>query len=90
MIKIKKIFNVFFREKPALMLVGLLRKQGETYASSLAKSVDCTYSHVVKVLQDMQKAGLVTFEKKGRLKVLVLTKKGIEVATLIDKVITTL
>ncbi len=85
--KSKKIFTVFFREKPAMMLVNLLRKQGEIYASSLAKTVDCTYSHVVKVLQDMQKAGLVTFEKKGRLKVLVLTKKGVDVATSVDKVI---
>ncbi len=86
MVKTKKIFNVFFREKPALMLIHLLRKNGEVYASSLAKQVDCTYSHVVKVLQDMQSAGLVTFEKRGRLKVLILTKKGLEIATLIDRV----
>lgn len=90
MIKPKKIFNVFFREKPALMLIHLLRKNGEVYASSLAKQVDCTYSHVVKVLQDMQTAGLVTFEKKGRLKVLILTKKGVEVSTLVDKIVSTL
>lgn len=88
--KQKKIFNVFFREKPAMMLIHLLTKNGEMYASSLAKSVDCTYSHVVKVLQDMQRAGLVTFEKRGRLKVLILTKKGVEVASLIDKVSRTL
>lgn len=88
--KPKKIFNVFFRAKPALMIVHLLQKSGDVYASSLAKHVDCTYSHVVKVLQDMQQAGLVTFEKRGRLKVLILTKKGVEVGTLIDKVITTL
>ena len=86
MVKTKKIFNVFFREKPALMLIHLRRKSGEVYASSLAKQVDCTYSHVVKVLQDMQQAGLVTFEKRGRLKVLILTKKGMEIASLIDKV----
>ena len=90
MARVKKIFNVFFREKPALMLIHLLNKNNDVYASSLAKAVDCTYSHVVKVLQDMQHAGLVTFEKRGRLKVLILTKKGIEVATLIDKVATTL
>ena len=90
MVKTKKIFNVFFREKPALMLIHLLTKNGELYASSLAKAVDCTYSHVVKVLQDMQRAGLITFEKKGRLKVLMLTKKGIEVATLIEKVMNSL
>jgi len=90
MVKPKKIFNVFFREKPALMLIELLRRNNDMYASSLAKTVDCTYSHVVKVLQDMQRAGLVTFEKRGRLKVLILTKKGIDVATLMDNVVSTL
>jgi predicted transcriptional regulator len=83
--KQKKIFNVFFREKPAMMLVTLLNKSNSIYASNLAKVVDCTYSHVVKILQEMQKAGLVTFEKRGRLKVLTLTKKGVEVASYIDK-----
>jgi len=89
-LKQKKIFNVFFREKPTLMIINLLRKNNDMYASSLAKVVDCTYSHVVKVLQEMQKAGLVTFEKRGRLKVLVLTKKGTEVANLMDKLVSTL
>jgi len=86
-LKGKKIFNVFFREKPAMMLVTLLNKNGANsiYASNLAKVVDCTYSHVVKILQEMQKAGLVAFEKQGRLKVLTLTKKGQEVASYIDK-----
>jgi len=84
--KPKKIFNVFFREKPAMMLVTLLNKNNNIYASNLAKVVDCTYSHVVKILQEMQKAGLVTFEKQGRLKVLTLTKKGQEVASYINKV----
>ncbi|MBI2141405.1 winged helix DNA-binding protein [Candidatus Woesearchaeota archaeon] len=56
------------------------------YASSLAKQIDCTYSHVVKILQQMQKAGLVNFEKQGRLKLLTLTKSGSEVADHIDNV----
>ena len=81
----KKIFNVFFREKPAMMLVTLLTKNNNIYASNLAKVVDCTYSHVVKILQEMEKAGLVEFKKQGRLKVLSLTKKGIEAAGYIDK-----
>ena len=84
--KPKKIFNVFFREKPAMMLVTLLNKSSNIYASNLAKVVDCTYSHVVKILQEMQRAGLVAFEKQGRLKVLTLTKKGQEVATYINKI----
>jgi len=80
-----KIFNVFFREKPAMMLINLRNAKGEIYASSLAKSIDCTYSHVVKILQAMQKDGLISFDKQGRLKILTLTKKGQEVADNLDK-----
>jgi predicted transcriptional regulator len=82
---------VFFREKPASMLIEMRRNsKKEIYASNLAKSVDCTYSHVVKILQQMQKAGLVNFDKQGRLKLLSLTKKGEEVANSIDKIMTLL
>jgi predicted transcriptional regulator len=84
--KTKKIFDVFFREKPAMMLVNLLHANGEVYASNLAKSVDCTYSHVVKILQEMQKAGIVNFDKQGRLKLLTLTKKGTDIAERIDQI----
>ena len=86
----KEIFNVFFREKPAMMLVELKNAKSEVYASSIAKTVDCTYSHVVKILQEMQKAGLVNFEKQGRLKLLTLTKTGQEVADKIDGIRTIL
>jgi DNA-binding MarR family transcriptional regulator len=84
--KQKKIFSVFFREKPAMMLLSLHNAKSEIYASSLAKEVDCTYSHVVKILQQMEKAGLVSFNKTGRLKLLTLTKKGSEIAESMDKV----
>jgi len=84
--KEKKIFTVIFREKPALMLVTLKNTKTPIYASSLAKIIDCTYSHVVKILQEMQKADLVKFEKQGRLKLLTLTKKGSEIGDNIDKV----
>lgn len=82
----KEIFNVFFREKPAMMLLGLKNDKTGVYASSLAKQIDCTYSHVVKILQHMQKAGLVNFEKQGRLKLLTLTKNGSEIADHIESI----
>ena len=82
----KKIFNVFFREKPSMMLINLKNSKGSIYASSLAKSIDCTYSHVVKILQEMEKAGLINFDKQGRLKLLTLTKTGSEIAEHIDNI----
>jgi len=86
----KAIFSVFFREKPAMMLVHLKNSNGSVYASSVAKKIDCTYSHVVKILQEMEKEGLINFEKTGRLKLLSLTKKGEQVAEKIDSIRMTL
>jgi len=82
----EQIFKVFFRAKPTLMLVRLLNSENEMYASSLAKQIDCTYSHVVKILQEMERHELVDFNKQGRLKLLTLTKKGQEVAEHMDKI----
>jgi len=84
LVKKEEIFDVFFREKPAMMLVNLRNAKNAIYASTLAKQVDCTYSHVVKILQRMEKSGLITFEKQGRLKLLTLTRKGSDLAEHID------
>ncbi len=86
MMKNKAIFNVFFREKPAMMLVQLKNAKASIYASSLAKSIDCTYSHVVKILQQMEKSQLINFDKQGRLKLLSLTDKGEEIANKIEQI----
>ena len=86
----KVIFDVFFREKPAMMLVELKNADTNVYASVLAKQIDCTYSHVVKILQEMQKADLINFKKEGRLKLLELTKKGREIAGNIESIRTML
>jgi len=82
----KQIFEVFFREKPAMMLVELKNANSQVYASVLAKQIDCTYSHVVKILQEMQKADLINFKKEGRLKLLELTQKGRDIAQNIESI----
>ena len=82
----KDNFDIFFRRKPALMLVSLKRKVRLRYGSVLAKEVDCTYSHAVKILQTLEKLGLVVFEKKGRIKLIQLTKRGKEVADAIENI----
>ena len=86
----KPIFDVFFREKPAMMLVELKNADSDVYASVLAKQIDCTYSHVVKILQEMQKADLINFKKEGRLKLLELTRKGEDIASHIQSIKTKL
>ncbi|MEK6934945.1 MAG: winged helix DNA-binding protein [Nanoarchaeota archaeon] len=82
----KDIFEVFFRRKPAMILVALRRGGKNRYGSVLAKEVDCTYSHAVKILQEMEKSKLVSFEKQGRIKTIKLTDNGNKVAENIEKI----
>ena len=82
----KDIFEVFFRKKPAMILVALRRGNKYRYGSILAKEVDCTYSHTVKILQEMERASLVSFEKQGRIKTIQLTDKGTKVAEHIGRI----
>ena len=84
--KTKDNFDIFFRRKPAMMLVALKRIARVRYGSVLAKEVDCTYSHAVKILQSLERLGLVVFEKKGRIKLIRLTKKGHEIAENIENI----
>lgn len=82
----KDNFDLFFRRKPALMLVALKKNTRMRYGSVLAKEIDCTYSHAVKILQTLEALKLVDFEKRGRIKVIKLTKKGQDVADAIENI----
>ena len=82
----KDNFDIFFRRKPALLLVALKKMARARYGSILAKEVDCTYSHAVKILQSLEELGLVNFEKQGRIKLIKLTKRGHEVADSIENI----
>lgn len=82
----KKIFHVFFREKPTMLLLTIANSKKAIYASSVAKLIDCTYSHVVKILQEMEENELIKFERQGRLKLLALTKKGQDIAEHMNKI----
>ena len=82
----KDNFDIFFRRKPALMLIALKKISRARYGSILAKEVDCTYSHAVKILQTLEVLGLVVFEKQGRIKLIKLTKKGQEIADNIENI----
>ncbi|MDD5133278.1 MAG: winged helix DNA-binding protein [Candidatus Nanoarchaeia archaeon] len=84
--KKREIFEVFFRRKPAMILIALRKGGKNRYGSVLAKEVDCTYSHAVKILQEMEKSRLVNFEKQGRIKTIKLTDNGNKVAESIEKI----
>lgn len=78
--KNEKLYSAIFREKPVELLIKMLNTKNKIYASVIAKEINCTYSHVVKLLKILEKENLIKFEKQGRLKYLTLTEKGEKLA----------
>ena len=72
--------KLFLHEKPVRALVTLSDTKRTWYAHLLSKEIDCSYAHLVKVLDQFEESGLVDFHKEGRVKLLSLTKKGEELA----------
>ena len=68
--------GVFLRAKPANALIALATDEKEWYASSLAKEIDCTFPHIIKLLSRFEELGLVSFRPEGRKKLVFLTTKG--------------
>ena len=85
-----EMIKLFLRVKPAYVLVKLESSSKEEYASVIAKQVDCTYSHTVRILQLFAKKGLVDFQRKGRIKAVVLSKEGRKMARTLKKLISQL
>jgi len=83
----KELHYFFLRQKPVMLLVNLAKENKLRYASVLAKEVDCTYSHTVKIINMLKDSGLVEFNKKGRLKTIALTNTGKELAANFSKTI---
>ncbi|HEC91387.1 MAG TPA: hypothetical protein ENI51_00075, partial [Candidatus Atribacteria bacterium] len=55
--------QLFLRKKPVHLLISLKNSKKTSYVSLLAKAIDCTYSHTVKLLSEFKKFGLVDFKK---------------------------
>lgn len=77
--------RLFLRLKPVKIMVSL--KRGPKYATQISKDIDCTYSHVVKLLDELKGLGLVGFKKQGRIKIIELTEDGQDLAHAIEGVI---
>lgn len=72
--------ELFLRQKPAKILLGLKTAKNSVYATILSKEANCTYSHTIKILNILKSFGIVKFEKKGRIKMVTLTQDGWDIA----------
>ncbi len=79
--------QLFLRKKPVRLLISLKNSKKTSYVSLLAKAIDCTYSHTVKLLSEFKKFGLVDFKKEGRIKYVTLTERGRDLAESLENVL---
>lgn len=75
-----RLKEMILREKPTLIILGIKNAREKKYASVLAKEANCTYSHTIKILQELNDLGIVESKKDGRTKYIQLTPKGEDVA----------
>lgn len=76
----------FLREKPAMALLAI-RELDPAYVSAVAKAVDSNVPHTLKVLAEMEAAGLIRSEPQGRIRRLNLTDRGVRAAAAISGLI---
>ena len=76
----EELLKIFLKEKPAKTLILLRDKSKRWYVSALAKLVDTTYPHMVKLINRLEEAGIVKTKKEGRTRYVTLTEKGEELA----------
>lgn len=74
-----EIMELFLHRKPVGIVISLMDSDGK-YASILSKENDCTYTHTLKILTNLQNYGIVEFKKEGRIKGVKLTSAGEDIA----------
>jgi len=78
--------NLFLRKKPVKLIISL-NAEKKKYVTVVAKEIDCTYSHVVKLLDLLKKLNIVNYEKEGRVKFVGLTEEGKEIAKIFESLL---
>jgi len=78
--------SLFLRKKPVKLIVSL-NAEKKKYVTVVAKEIDCTYSHVVKLLDLLKKLNIVNYEKEGRVKFVSLTDEGKEIAKIFESLL---
>jgi DNA-binding MarR family transcriptional regulator len=74
------IGTLLLKDKQVKILYALTNKGREWHLTDLAKETNVTYVHISKFIKRCEELGIVDSERHGRVKRLVLTEKGAEVA----------
>ena len=77
---------LFLRKKPAMALLAI-RDLDPAYASAVAKRIDSTVPHTLKIIAEMEGQELVTSKLEGRIRRIELTEHGQAAAAAVSNLI---
>jgi predicted transcriptional regulator len=78
--------TIILKDKQARIIMSLRVPGQDWYLSSLAKATDTTYVHACRFIGMCEGLGITTSEHHGKIKVIRLTDKGMQIAELIASI----
>ncbi len=77
---VDSIGTLLLKDKQVRMLSALTDHEREWHITDLARESGVTYVHTSKFVKRCEESGMIESERHGRVKKLVLTEKGEEIA----------
>lgn len=78
--------SLLLKDKPALALLAL-QELKPAYAAAVSKRIDSTFPHTLRILSQMEEAGLLRSRPEGRVRLLELTDYGRAVASAVKRLV---
>ncbi len=78
--------ELIFQEKPVAALLVLKEIKEGAYQTLVAKRVNTTYAHTVKIMNELEHLRLIRSEQAGRMKFIKLTELGLEVVESLERI----
>lgn len=76
---------LFLKEKQAAALILLKDQNTYWHLSKIAKHSNSTYVYITKLMNILEKKGIVSLETKGNRRMVKLTEKGLKLTNLLEE-----
>lgn len=72
--------TLLLKDKQVRILSALMNRDREWHLTDLARETGVTYVHISKFIKRCEESGLIDSDRRGRVKILVLTELGQDIA----------